>query len=158
VGGGSGLFAASNTQYLLAGVRIGKILTDNHLPGWFCGNFEYAGDFEPLFEVFQPGQSVYGGSFLPVILKWNFTRNPRIVPYLMLAGGGIATSSNIPPGNTSTFNFTAGGSIGTYIFLRQGRAITLETHWMHISNADLGTQNPQLVANFFFTIGYTWFM
>ncbi|HVB54818.1 MAG TPA: acyloxyacyl hydrolase [Candidatus Acidoferrales bacterium] len=157
VGGGNGLFAASNTRFLLAGVRVGRILTGNHLPGLLRGNLEYAADFMPLSEVFQPGQKVYGGSFVPVILKWNFTSNSKIAPYMMLAGGGLATTSNIPPGNTSTFNFMAGGSIGAYIFRKRGRAMTLETHWMHISNADLGIQNPQLVANFFFTIGYSWF-
>jgi hypothetical protein len=51
----------------------------------------------------------------------------------------------------------AGGSGGVHIFLRPKRALTLETHWIHISNAELGRQNPNLSANFIFTVGYTWF-
>jgi hypothetical protein len=90
-----------------------------------------------------------GGSFTPVILKWNFTANSKIVPYLLLSGGGLFTTGNVPPGNTSNFNFMAGGSGGVHVFLCPKRALTLETHWIHISNSELGRNNPNLPANFF---------
>ena len=156
-GGGTGLFAASDTQFYLAGGRIGRVLTSEHLGGWLRGNFEYDIEFSPVFVVFQPRQTVYGGSFAPVILKWNFTANSRAVPYLLLSGSGLVTSDNVPSGNTSCVNFVAGGSFGVHFFIRPKGAITVETHWVHISNADLGTQNPQLVSNFIFTVGYSWF-
>lgn len=111
----------------------------------------------PLFRVYQSGGPVYGGNFTPVILKWNFTRHAKAVPYLLLSGGGLATTRNVPPGNTSDFNFVAGGSAGIHIFVRPRRALTLETRWVHISNANLGAQNPQLVSNFLLTLGYSWF-
>jgi lipid A 3-O-deacylase len=158
-GGGTGLFAASNTQFVLAGGRAGRVLTRDHLRGWVRGNFEYAAEFMPVFLVFQRGQTVYGGSFSPVIGKWNFTGNSRITPYMLLSGGGIVSASNVPPGKTSRVNFMPGGSVGVHIFTRRNhtRALTLETRWVHISNANLGAENPQLVSNFLFTIGYTWF-
>jgi hypothetical protein len=156
-GGGTGLFAASGDQFALAGVRIGRILTRDHFHGWAQGNFEFAGEIAPLFEVFQAGHAVYGGNFSPVILKWNFTRPEKVIPYVLLSGGGLVTTRNVPPGNTSYFNFVAGGSAGVHVFLRQRRALTFETHWVHISNANLGTQNPQLVSNFIFTAGYSWY-
>jgi hypothetical protein len=31
------------------------------------------------------------------------------------------------------------------------------SRWVHISNAELGTYNPQLVSSCMFTVGYTWF-
>lgn len=34
VGGGTGLGHADTTQFLIAGGRIGKIITSNHLDGW----------------------------------------------------------------------------------------------------------------------------
>jgi hypothetical protein len=111
----------------------------------------------PVYYVYSEGKKIYGGNFTPIILKWNFTANHRIVPYILLEGGGLVSSSNVPPGDTSDFNFDAGGSFGIHIFTRHKQALTLETRWVHISNADLGTYNPQLVSNFMLTIGYTWF-
>lgn len=162
-GGGTGLVQASqlyrtaDIRFLLLGGRIGRILTGEHLHGWMRGNFEYAGEISPLSYVFQPGGNVYGGSFTPVILKWNFTANHKIVPYLLLSGGGLVTTGNVPTGDTSNFNFMAGGSGGVHIFLRPKRALTLESRWIHISNSELGRKNPNLLVNFFFTLGYTWF-
>jgi hypothetical protein len=105
----------------MLGGRIGRILTREHLHGWPRGNFEYAGEITPLSVVFQPGGSLYGGSFTPVILKWNFTANSKIVPYLLLSGGGLFTTGNVPPGDTSYFKFIAGGSSGVHVFLRIDR-------------------------------------
>jgi hypothetical protein len=156
-GGGTGLLAAKQTHYAIAGFHVGRIITGEHLRGWARGNFEYAGDYMPLWEVYQGGHAVYGGNFTPIILQWNFTSNKRIAPYMSLTGGGLVTRDNVPPGNTSTFNFVAGGSIGFHVFVQKRRAISLETRWVHISNANLGTDNPQLVSNFAFTAGYNWY-
>jgi hypothetical protein len=162
-GGGTGLTQATpvdrtaDIRFLLLGGRIGRVLTRDYLNGWSRANFEYAAEITPLSYVFQPGGNVYGGSFIPVILKWNFTANNKIVPYLLLSGGGLVTTGNVPPGDTSSFNFMAGGSGGVHVFLRTKRALTLETRWIHISNSELGRNNPNLPANFFFTVGYTWF-
>jgi hypothetical protein len=157
VGGGTGLLAAKNTQFVMAGVHVGRVLTDEYLSGWARGNFEFAGDFMPVVEVFQPRHATYGGSFTPIMLRWNFTSYHHVAPYMLLSGGGLVTWDNVPPGNTSTFNFVAGGSIGTLLFTRPKRALAFETRWVHISNANLGVQNPQLVSNFMFTVGYNWF-
>lgn len=159
VGGGTGLFGASNTQFVLAGGRVGRVLTHDHLRGWVRGNFEYAAEFMPVFLVFQPGQTVYGGSLAPAIAKWNFIGNSRMTPYVLLSAGGIVSASNVPPGDTSRVNFMPGGSAGVHIFTRRNhtRALTLEARCVHISNAHLGVENPQLVSNFMFTVGYNWF-
>src|SRR5579872_4999338 len=34
-----------------AGVRLGKILTDQHGSGWYKGNFEYAVDLIPVYVI-----------------------------------------------------------------------------------------------------------
>jgi lipid A 3-O-deacylase len=155
-GGGNGLFGASYTRYFLAGGRVGRVLSQNHFSGWVRGNFEYAGDFMPAFVVFQQGRAVYGGNFTPIMLVWNFTAHRRIVPYILLSGGGLVTTDNVPRGPTSNFNFVGGGSFGIHALTRSGRALTFETRWVHISNANLGAYNPQLVSNFIFTVGYSW--
>jgi hypothetical protein len=162
-GFGTGLLAAKSTHYAIAGFHVGRIITREHLQGPFRGNFEFAGDFMPVWEVFQPGignapgHPVYGGNFTPVILQWNFTSNKRFAPFMSLTGGSLVTRDNVPAGYTSAFNFVAGGSLGFRVFVHKRRAINLETRWIHISNANLGTDNPQLVSNFAFTAGYNWY-
>lgn len=156
-GGGTGLLHASGTQFVIAGARVGKVLTGEHLHGWARGNFEFAADFMPLYLVMQPGGTVYGASFKPVIFKWNFTSNHKIAPYALIAGGVLFTTSNVPAGNTSYVNFTPQGAIGFHVFTRPKRAWDFEIQFVHHSNASLGTFNPGLNASVLFTIGYNWF-
>src|SRR5208282_4709502 len=134
-GGGTGLLAAKQTHYAIARFHVGRIITGEHLRGCARGNFEFAGDYMPLWEVYQGGHAVYGGNFTPIILQWNFTSNKRIAPYMSLTRSGLVTRDNVPPGNTSTFNFVAGGSIGFHVFVHKRHAISLETRWVHISDA-----------------------
>jgi len=156
-GGGTGLLHASSTQFVIAGARVGKVLTGEHLHGWPRGNFELAADFMPLYLVMQPGGTVYGASMKPVIFKWNFTSNHKIAPYALIAGGVLFTASNVPAGNTSYVNFTPQGALGFHVFTRPKRAWDFEIQFVHHSNASLGTFNPGLNASVLFTVGYNWF-
>lgn len=157
VGGGDGLGHRDNTQFLFTGVRVGWVLSKEHLSGWMRGNFEWAGDFMPVYTVFTPQGAVYGASMKPVIWQWNFTRGKRIAPYAAIAGGVLFSEHNIPPGNTSYVNFTPQAVFGMHIFLKPGRALLLEAAAVHHSNADLGTQNPGYNVALFFTVGYSWY-
>ncbi len=157
IDGGSGAGHSTNTQFLIAGVRIGKVLTGDHLHGWARGNFEYAGDALPLYLVMQPGGTVYGGSFKPIILEWNFTSHRKFTPYAQIAGGVLFTTSNVPPGNTSAVNFTPQGAFGFRIFTRSKHSWDIEIQGVHHSNASLGTFNPGLNGSVMFAVGYSWF-
>ena len=53
-GGGLGDGHDSNTSFLFGGVRLGRVLTDDHGPGALRGNFEFAGEFRPVYEVRTP--------------------------------------------------------------------------------------------------------
>jgi lipid A 3-O-deacylase len=156
-GGGTGLGKSDNTQFFVAGGRVGRILTGEHLSGWLRGNFEWAVDAMPVYIVFPPDSAVYGGSFTPVIWQWNFTGRKKVAPYFAAQGGVLFSTQNIPPGNTSYVNFTPGGVLGVHIFAREGRAVQLEGGIIHHSNASLGTTNPGYNASFMFKIGYTWY-
>ncbi len=157
-GGGTGLNHAFNTKFLFAGGRVGRVMTGEHLHGWARGNFEFAADFLPVYVVFAAnGQNIYGGSFKPVIFQWNFTGGKKIAPYIQATGGVLFSTSNVPPGHTSTVNFTPQGVFGAHVFVRPKRALLLEAAIVHHSSASLGTQNPGYNASFFFTIGYGWF-
>ena len=157
IGGGTGLGRASNTQFLIAGGRAGKILTGEHLNGFLRGNFELAAEAMPLYVVMQPGGAVYGASLKPLIFKWNFTGGHKISPYALITGGVLFTTSNVPPGNTSNVNFTPQGALGFYFFRRPKRAWDFEIQAVHTSNASLGHLNPGLNGSLIFTLGYSWF-
>ena len=156
-GGGTGLGKSDNTQFFVAGGRIGCVLTGEHLAGCLRGNFGWAADAMPVYIVLPPDIAVYGGSFTPVSLQWNFTGKKKVAPYFAAQGGVLFSTHNIPPGNTSYVNFTPGGVVGVHIFAREGRAVQLEGGIIHHSNASLGTTNPGYNASFMFKIGYTWY-
>jgi lipid A 3-O-deacylase len=155
-GGGLGLGKSDTTQFLYAGGRVGWVLTGDHLHGWMRGNFEWAVDLMPLYTVFPPNSAVYGGSFKPAIWQWNFTSGKKIVAYVAAAGGIVFSRDNIPPGDTSTVNFTSQLVTGARIFLKPGRALFFEDAVGHFSSASLGNHNPGYNAFLEFTVGYSW--
>ncbi len=135
VSGGRG-----NTGVFNAGLRYGWVLTDEHLPSFLRGRFEYALDTVPLFLAFQPTNTAYGIGFDPLGLKWNFQRRGRISPFLELTGGVLFSTHDIPPG-TNTVNFMDQAALGMHI-LGEKHNVSLEMRYMHISNAGLATPNP----------------
>ncbi|RRA50247.1 acyloxyacyl hydrolase [Acidipila sp. EB88] len=119
-GGGFGVGDRSDFSFTNAGVRVGKVLTNQYLPGFLRGQFEYAADFMPYWQSFTPAPSVrattytfdgqtgsvplpYGGgtftglSITPIILRWDLKPTKRIAPYLQGAGGLIWTNHKYPP-------------------------------------------------------------
>lgn len=146
----------SEAQIFAAGVSVGRLVTDEIGDGWRRGHLEYIFNLIPVF-VHPTPQSVYGGGFEPVILRWNSgLRAGRVAPYLELAGGGLWTNGNLPAGDTSNFNFTARGGGGIQIFARNKRALDVGFRWWHISNANLGAKNPEF-NGVQVSLGYHWF-
>jgi len=154
-GGHSVSGGTADTGVWNAGVRVGKVLTGEHGPGWLRGNLEYAVDFIPAYLLVFPSRTSYAGGLNPFILKWNFTGGRKVAPYLELGGGVLVSLDNVPPG-TSNVNFTPQASFGVQIFTREKRAVSLAARYVHISNAGLATPNPGL-NTIQFLIGYHWF-
>src|SRR4029077_4262058 len=75
-----------DTHTFNGGVRLGKVLTGDHLGGFVRGNFEWSADLMPVYYIWQPApaKNAYGAAFNPVNLKWNFTSSARTVPFLEL--------------------------------------------------------------------------
>ncbi len=146
----------AESQVWSAGVFFGRVLTGEKGKSWRRGRFEYAFDVVPVFET-TGNQHVHGFGFDPVILRWNSAlRTGRISPYVELAGGGLITNANLPPGNTSSFNFTPKGGGGLYLRTRQKQWVDIGLCWSHISNANLGVQNPEF-NGIQLSLGYHWF-
>jgi lipid A 3-O-deacylase len=118
--GGLGTNDRDNFHFLSAGVRLGKVITDQHLPGFLRGQFEYAGELLPYWQSFTPaphnqlteyiydgqvGYAVlpYGGgtytgvSITPIILRWNLKPSRHIAPWVQGAGGLLYTTHKYPP-------------------------------------------------------------
>ncbi|MBS1815967.1 MAG: acyloxyacyl hydrolase [Acidobacteria bacterium] len=180
-----------------AGVHVGKVLTPELLSNHaWRGNFEYAGEFYPFWQSYTPkfdrvkclpapapvaftcsGPYTVGGTFsgmtiTPIILRWNFTRGHRIMPWFQGAGGILWTNHKYPAypaanadvnlrnygadANASVWNFTPQGGIGIHIFVKPKRSFDLGANAVHISSASLGDRNPGVNASVQFTAGYTW--
>lgn len=121
--GGNGFGMRSDFHFTSAGVRLGKVLTDEHLGHLFRGQFEFAGEIMPYWQAFTPpphqqpevvydpaaglnytyyipigGGTYTGVSLTPVILRWDFKpRHSRFVPWFQAAGGLIYTTHKFPP-------------------------------------------------------------
>jgi lipid A 3-O-deacylase len=158
LGGGTGAGKSSNTQFLFAGGRAGLVLSPDLFTSTpIRGNFEYAIEVMPVYTVFTPGGAVYGASIKPFVFRWNFTANQRIVPYLHISGGVLFTTSDVPPPNTSSINFTPQIGGGIHYFLRPNRSLDFTVDVVHHSNASLGDHNPGYNASVFFSVGYSWY-
>jgi lipid A 3-O-deacylase len=146
----------AEAQVLSAGIFAGKVLTGEIGHGWRRGRFEYGVSLIPLFVHYRPGR-IYGGGFEPVVLRWNSNfQSGRIKPYVELAGGAVRTNANLPTGNTSDFNFSARGGGGIQISTAQWQSVEIGCRWFHISNANLGVQNPEF-NGVQLSLGYHWF-
>ena len=146
----------SEAQILGGGVSVGRALIENLGQGWRRGQLEWAADFLPLFLPLTP-ERIYGIGFDPIILRWNSTAGQgRIWPFLELGGGGLHTNQNLPPGDTSTFNFMVRGGGGVRVAMGRAQALEIGARWLHISNANLGNRNPEF-NGIQVSLGWHWF-
>lgn len=146
----------TQTQAWAASVFLGKTLTGELGSGWRRGSLEYGFDLATVFVQRRP-EPAYGGGFDPVVLRWNSAfHHRRVQPYIELSGGGILTNTNLPPGNTSSFNFAVRGGGGIRLLAGGRRSLDIGAAYYHISNANLGVQNPEF-NGVQITVGYHWF-
>lgn len=118
--GGVGVGDRSDFSFLSAGARLGKVVTNQHLPGLLRGQFEYAGELMPYWQSFTPaphlqetkyeyqgqtgsvllpynGGTFTGVSITPIILRWDLKPGRKIAPWIQGAGGLVWTNHKYPP-------------------------------------------------------------
>lgn len=157
VGGGVGLIDRTNVKFTRAGVRIGRVMTGELGKGPLRGTFELDAELMPVDYVLWGGyRDVYGFGINPVVMKWNFTAGHKMIPYFVTQSGMLHTKDKVPPGNTSTVNFTSGAGVGFNYFLKPGRSVNFDVRAVHLSNASLGDHNPGVNAGLQFSVGYNW--
>lgn len=157
-GGGFSVPGGTNdTQAMNAGVRLGKVLTDNAGTGFLRGNFEWSADLIPFYYLWQPSpaRNAFGEGANPLNLKWNFTHSSRVVPFAEL-GGGLLFTNHAVPLNTSHLNFLTHAALGFQFFNNDRRALTADVQFQHISNAGLSEPNPG-INTVQFQLGVNWF-
>jgi Lipid A 3-O-deacylase (PagL) len=154
--GGETTNSFAQAQIFTAGFFCGKVISGEISRGWLRNSMEYGFDLIPVF-VTSNNQNVHGVAFDPVIFRWNSSFHAaHLAPYIEGAGGGLVTSANLPPGNTSTFNVTAKGGGGVYVFARNRRSLDVGVQWLHASNANLGPFNPGF-NGVQIKLGYHWY-
>ena len=159
--GGSGVNARRDVQmWSTAGFRVGRVIGKPFGGGATRTEFEMGSEIIPLQRFFwNDKQTINGFAANPVILKWTFIGEGqrRVIPFALVCGGLIVTSTNLPPGDTNTLNFTPGFGFGAHFRTKPGQAVTADVRAIHISNASLGHHNPGVNASVQMSIGYTWF-
>lgn len=156
--GGSTSFANTpSAQTLIAGLRFGRVLTNEHGSNFLRGTFELGFDVIPVYEFWIHGNGQYAAAIDPFVAKWNFTNCCKMAPYVAAVGGVVFSTKNLPPGDTSTVNFTSGLELGDHIFRRDRRSLNFAVKIYHLSNASLGNKNPGINGAVQGTIGLSWF-
>lgn len=156
VGGSTSFANTPSAQTMLAGVRVGRVLTNEHGSNFLRGTLEMDLDVIPINEFWYDGNAQYAAAVNPFIVKWNFTSGCKVAPYLAVVEGMVFSTKNLPPGDTSVVNFTSGAEMGAQIFRPERRSIDLAVKIYHLSNASIGNKNPGINGAVQFTIGYTW--
>jgi lipid A 3-O-deacylase len=118
--GGVGVGDRSDFSFTSAGMRLGKVITNQHLPGILRGQFEYAGELMPYWQSFTPpphlqetkydfegqtgtalfpynGGTFTGVSITPIILRWDLKAGRKFAPWVQGAGGLVWTNHKFPP-------------------------------------------------------------
>jgi lipid A 3-O-deacylase len=157
IGGAVGLkIFGSHTRhdFILGSVNVGRIISDNKCAGhWYEGNWEVLGE---LFGGYQlsPKSASFAG--LTPFLRYNFVTHTRWVPFVE-AGAGVTLTDIYGPDLSTLFEFNLQAGVGVQYFLCQNLALTLETKFMHFSNASI--ESPNLGVNTaVFLLGFTQYL
>jgi hypothetical protein len=145
----------TEAQILSTGVFFGWVIVADAGSGWRRGGLEYGFNLLPAVVQFAP-RHVFGGGFEPIVLRWNSSHHGRRSPFIELAGGALITNSDLPPGDTSAFNFTVRAGGGMAVSTTKHQSFDVACRWSHISNANLGQRNPQF-NGLQLSVGYHWF-
>jgi hypothetical protein len=133
--------AFGETQITMAGVHIGRVFHRASLESGHRRTWEYTMELTPLFLVTRR-QRAFGGGFAPIGVRVNFAPRGRYRPYLEFNGGAMLTQKDVPPGRTSSFNFTAALGPGVTVPLTSTTALSFAIRAWHLSNAGTGDFNP----------------
>jgi Lipid A 3-O-deacylase (PagL) len=138
-----GARSAFETGIWIAGANVAWVLAAKPGSARFDGTLEYGFGLNGNF-FDTNGKRAFGGGMDPIILRWSFYRPLLGIQYIEAVGGGLFTNTTIPPGKTSSFNFFPRVGIGWTLLHQPRNSLDLKLAYWHLSNADLGANNPSL--------------
>jgi hypothetical protein len=123
---------------LTYGHMLSGVLGEGH---WYRGNPELR------VELFTGAQFSPNTEWLVGLtphLRYSFATGSHWIPFLDVGAGVTATGIGAPD-LSGTFEFNLQGGVGVQWFIKHDLALTLETHYLHISCA--GIHQPNLGLN-----------
>ena len=114
--------------------------------------------FELISEGIFGGSSHPGGDLIGTALLLRFGLNPvgRIVPYFDAGSGPVHTTiDQSAPEITGHTQFVSQGGFGLQFFYKPQRAMVIEYHYFHMSNAGIAPPNHGFNGSMV-TIGFRW--
>jgi Lipid A 3-O-deacylase (PagL) len=143
-------------QVWTGGVFLGRTIRRGVGTGWHQFDLEYGVNLVPLF-IYWGDATIRGGGFEPFVLRFSSTHTVRgATPFIEFGGGAMFTARNLPPDDTSTFNFTARAGGGVYLGRGNRKPWEVALHWYHISNGELAPYNPQF-NSLQLSVAYHWY-
>jgi Lipid A 3-O-deacylase (PagL) len=94
------------------------------------------------YELFYSRRWTYAFGLSPIGLRTTLRPYSRIQPDLTLLGGFVVSPRDIPVFDSSAFNFTFSFGAGVELFQRSKHATRLEYRILHMSNKNIGENNP----------------
>ena len=92
-------------------------------------------------------RETYGFGASPAGIELNWLPGKRLQPFFGIEGGFLRFDRNVPSAIASKFNFTVNGHSGVRIALPHERSISVSYQFEHMSNANIGQDNPGLDAH-----------
>ncbi|HJV65643.1 MAG TPA: acyloxyacyl hydrolase [Geomonas sp.] len=122
--------------------RYGYFLSDEVGSGWYRGQFQLVLEL-PFHLATAPRVRVMTGG--NVLQKYNFhgLKEERLIPYVF-GGGGVLYVDLGQPTMGSKLDFSYGGGAGLQYLYRKDLALSLESRYHHISNANTAEPNEPL--------------
>jgi opacity protein-like surface antigen len=142
----------SHINFIFAAPQIGIIAWDSPHSRLPLKRFELISQ-QMLGGSTHPGGSLIGTS---LVMRFGFKPMGRVVPYFDAGSGPVHTTiDENAPEITGHTQFLSQGGVGLQYFVRPQRAMVLEYHYFHMSNAGLQEPNHGFNGSMF-TVGFRW--
>ena len=144
----------SHINFIFAAPQIGIIAWDSPHSRLPLKRFELISQ-QMLGGSTHPGGSLIGTS---LVMRFGFKPFGRVVPYFDAGSGPVHTTIDTnAPEITGLTQFLSQGCVGLQYFVRPQRAMVVEYHYFHMSNA--GIQQPNHGFNgSMASIGFRWLL
>lgn len=146
LGWGAAVFRSSGEErLLLLSASWGRVLTDARGPSRVRGRFSWAVTVIPLFLQLEP-ERAFGIGVSPLVWRWNFEAQGRVVPYAEVGGGGLWTNTDVPRA-TARANYVMHVTVAARLRVRGNRMAIVGYSFEHVSNGNRAPRNPGVNAH-----------